>query len=79
MIRLGIMVVQTRPMSTVAVCESESLGFRLGQPLGALAAGYVASTFGVQIAFYTFGVVLIAAVFITRQCSASLRRHELMP
>jgi hypothetical protein len=54
------------------------LGFRLGQPLGALVAGLFASEFGVGIAFCTFGAVMIAAVLVARQLSTGLRTHRLI-
>lgn len=80
MIRLGTAIIQTSPDEFRGrVTSLQSLGFRLGQPLGSLVAGFVAREFGVQIAFWTFGAVMIAAVFIARELSTSLRMHKLMP
>jgi predicted MFS family arabinose efflux permease len=80
MIRLGTAIIQSSPDEYRGrVTSLQSLGFRLGQPLGSLVAGFVAHEFGVQIAFWTFGAVMIAAVFIARQLSTSLRMHKLMP
>ena len=79
MIRLGTAIIQSSPdQYRGRVTSLQSLGFRLGQPLGSLVAGFVAHEFGVQIAFWTFGAIMIAGVFITRQLSASLRMHKLM-
>jgi len=80
MIGLGTAIIQSSPDEYRGrVTSLQSLGFRLGQPLGSLVAGFVAHEFGVQIAFWTFGAIMIAAVFITRQLSTSLRMHRLMP
>jgi predicted MFS family arabinose efflux permease len=80
MIRLGTAIVQATPDEYRGrVTSLQSLGFRLGQPLGSLVAGFFAHELGVQIAFWTFGALLIAAVFIARELSASLRMHKLMP
>jgi predicted MFS family arabinose efflux permease len=80
MIRLGTAIIQSSPdQYRGRVTSLQSLGFRLGQPMGSLIAGFVAHEFGVQIAFWTFGAVMIAAVFIARQLSTSLRVHKLMP
>ncbi len=79
MIRLGTAIIQSSPNEYRGrVTSLQSLGFRLGQPLGSLIAGFVAHEFGVQIAFWTFGGIMIAAVFIARQLSTSLRTHKLM-
>ncbi len=79
MIRLGTAIIQSSPDEYRGrVTSLQSLGFRLGQPLGSLIAGFVAHEFGVQIAFWTFGAIMIAAVFIARQLSTSLRTHKLM-
>jgi predicted MFS family arabinose efflux permease len=80
MIRLGTAIIQASPdVYRGRVTSLQSLGFRLGQPLGSLVAGFFAREFGVQIAFWTFGAVMIAAVFIARQLSTSLRMHKLIP
>jgi MFS family permease len=80
MIRLGTAILQSSPDEYRGrVTSFQSLGFRLGQPLGSLIAGLVAHEFGVQIAFWTFGALLISAVVIARQLSTSLRTHKLMP
>jgi MFS family permease len=80
MIRLGTAIIQASPDEYRGrVTSLQSLGFRLGQPLGSLVAGFFAHEFGVQIAFWTFGVIMIAAVFVARQLSTSLRMHKLMP
>jgi MFS family permease len=80
MIRLGTAIIQTSPDEYRGrVTSLQSLGFRLGQPLVSLVAGFVAREFGVQIAFWTFGAVMIVAVFIARELSTSLRMHKLMP
>src|SRR3954447_3118217 len=80
MIRLGTAIIQSSPDEYRGrITSLQSLGFRLGQPLGSLVAGLVAHEFGVQIAFWAFGAIMIAAVFITRQLSTSLRMHKLMP
>jgi MFS family permease len=80
MVRLGTAIIQTSPDEYRGrVTSLQSLGFRLGQPLGSLVAGLFAHEFGVQIAFWTYGAVMIAAVFIARQRSTSLRMHKLMP
>jgi MFS family permease len=79
MIRLGTALLQSSPDEYRGrVTSLQSLGFRLGQPLGSLVAGFFAHNFGVQIAFWTFGAVMIAAVFIARQFNHSLRMHKLM-
>ena len=80
MIRLGTAIIQSSPDEYRGrVTSLQSLGFRVGQPLGSLTAGFVAREFGVQIAFWTFGAIMIAAVFIARHLSTSLRTHRLMP
>jgi MFS family permease len=79
MIRLGTALIQSSPDDYRGrITSLQSLGFRLGQPLGSLVAGFFAHEFGVQIAFWTFGAVMIAAVVIVRQLSTSLRMHKLM-
>jgi predicted MFS family arabinose efflux permease len=79
MIRLGTALIQSSPDEYRGrITSLQSLGFRLGQPLGSLIAGFVAHEFGVQIAFWTFGAIMIVAVFIVRQLSTSLRKHKLM-
>ena len=56
MIRLGTALIQSSPDEYRGrITSLQSLGFRLGQPLGSLVAGFVAHEFGVQIAFWTFG------------------------
>ena len=76
MIRLGTAIIQASPDEYRGrVTSLQSLGFRLGQPLGSLVAGFFAHEFGVKIAFWTFGVIMIAAVFVARQLSTSLRMH----
>src|SRR4051812_27167833 len=78
MIRLGTALIQSPPDEFRGrITSLQSLGFRLGQPLGSLVAGIVAHEFGVQIAFWTFGAIMIATVIIVRQLSASLRMHKL--
>jgi predicted MFS family arabinose efflux permease len=80
MIRLGTALIQSSPDEYRGrITSLQSLGFRLCQPLGSLVAGFFAHEFGVQTAFWTFGAIMIAAVFIARQLSASLRMHKLMP
>lgn len=80
MIRLGTAILQSSPDEYRGrITSLQSLGFRLGQPLGSLIAGFVAHKFGVQIAFWTFGAIMIAAVFVARQLSTSLRMHKLLP
>jgi predicted MFS family arabinose efflux permease len=79
MIRLGTAIIQSSPDEYRGrITSLQSLGFRLGQPLGSLVAGFFAHEFGVQMAFWTFGAIMIAAVFIARQLSTSLRMHKLM-
>jgi MFS family permease len=79
MIRLGTAIIQSSADEYRGrVTSLQSLGFRLGQPLGALVAGFFASEFGVGIAFCTFGAVMIAAVLVARQLSISLRNHKLI-
>jgi predicted MFS family arabinose efflux permease len=79
MVRLGTAIVQSSPDEFRGrITSLQSLGFRLGQPLGSLCAGFVARAFGLQVAFWMFGAVLIAAVFIARELSTSLRMHRLM-
>src|SRR5262249_18412183 len=64
MIRLGTAIIQSSPDEYRGrVTSLQSLGFRLGQPLGSLFAGFLAHSFGVQVAFWMFGAVLIVAVF----------------
>jgi predicted MFS family arabinose efflux permease len=80
MIRLGTAIIQVSPDEYRGrVTSLQSLGFRLGQPLGSLVAGFFAHEFGVQIAFWTFGVIMIAAIAVARQLSTSLRMHKLTP
>jgi MFS family permease len=80
MIRLGTAIIQVSPDEyRRRVTSLQSLGFRLGQPLGSLVAGFVAREFGVQVAFVSFGIVMIASVFAARELSTSLRSHRLMP
>lgn len=79
MIRLGTALIQSSPDEYRGrITSLQSLGFRLGQPVGSLVAGFVAREFGVQIAFWIFGAIMIAAVVILRQLSPSLRMHKLM-
>ena len=79
MIRLGTALIQSSPDEYRGrITSLQSLGFRLGQPLGSLVAGFFAHEFGVQIAFWTFGAIMIAAVVVVRQLSSSLRMHKLM-
>jgi predicted MFS family arabinose efflux permease len=79
MIRLGTAIIQTSPDEYRGrVTSLQSLGFRLGQPLGSLIAGFVAHEFGVKIVFWTYGALMIGAVLIARQVSTSLRTHKLM-
>jgi predicted MFS family arabinose efflux permease len=80
MIRLGTAIIQASPDEYRGrVTSLQLLGFRLGQPLGSLVAGFFAHELGVQFAFWTFGIVMIAAVFVAQQLSTSLRMHKLMP
>ena len=80
MIRLGTAIVQVSPDEYRGrVTSLQSLGFRLGQPLGALTAGFVARALGLQIAFWSFGAMMIVSVLLARQVSHSLRMHKLMP
>jgi len=79
MIRLGTAIIQTSPDEYRGrVTSLQSLGFRLGQPLGSLIAGFIAHEFGVKIVFWIYGALMIAAVLIARQVSTSLRTHKLM-
>lgn len=79
MIRLGTALLQSSPEEYRGrVSSLQSLGFRLAQPLGSLAAGFVAHRFGVQIAFWLFGGFMIAAVLTARQLSTGLRTHQLI-
>jgi predicted MFS family arabinose efflux permease len=79
MIRLGTAIIQTSPDEYRGrVTSLQSLGFRLGQPLGSLVAGFVASKFGVRISFCIFGSLMIVAVLSARQFSTSLRTHKLI-
>lgn len=80
MISLGTAIIQASPDKYRGrITSLQSLGFRLGQPLGSLVAGFIAHEFGVQVAFWAFGTIMIAAVFIVRLLSTSLRMHRLMP
>ena len=79
MIRLGTAIIQSSADEYRGrVTSLQSLGFRLGQPLGALVAGLFAREFGIRIAFWTFGAAMVAAVLVARQLSTSLRTHRLM-
>ncbi len=79
MIRLGTALIQTTPEEYRGrVTSLQALTFRLGQPLGSLAAGFIAQSFGVGIAFWAFGGAMIIAVLITWQFSHSLRTHRLI-
>ena len=79
MIRLGTAIIQsTADEYRGRVTSLQSLGFRLGQPLGSLVAGFLASEFGVSIAFWVFGAAMIVAILIARQMSTSLRMHRLI-
>jgi len=79
MIPLGTALIQTSPEEYRGrVSSLQALGFRLSQPLGSLVAGFVAHSFGVRVAFWMFGSVMIAAVFMARQLSTGLRRHQLI-
>jgi MFS family permease len=80
MVRLGTAIIHISPDEYRGrITSLQSLGFRLGQPLGSLAAGFLARALGLQIAFASFGFVMIVAVFLTRELSVSLRSHRLMP
>ncbi len=79
MIRLGTAIIQSSADEYRGrVTSLQSLGFRLGQPLGALVAGLFAREFGIRIAFWTSGAAMVAAVLVARQLSTSLRTHRLM-
>jgi len=67
MIRLGTTILQTTPDAYRGrVSSLQQVGFRLGQPLGALAAGWLGTMFGVRTAFVGFGLMLIAVTLASR-------------
>ncbi len=79
MIRLGTALLRTSPDEYRGrVTSLQSLGFRLGQPLGALVAGLCAGNFGIGVTFGAFGLLMIATVLLAQQTSTSLRTHKLV-
>jgi len=79
MIRLGTALIQVTPDAFRGrVTSLQQIGFRAGQPLGALLAGLIAARLGIVRAFWGFGGLLIVGLLVLLACRGprSLRSLE---
>jgi len=76
MIRLGTAILQSTPdLFRGRVTSLQQIGFRAGQPVGALLAGLLAKYMGIRTAFWLFGGLLAVTVPIFLIGMRRLRTH----
>lgn len=60
MIQLGTEILQTTPDAMRGrITSFQQMGFRMAQPSGAMLAGLIATTWGIRVAFWSCGILLL--------------------